>query len=302
MKVVYIAGYGRSGSTLLGARLAQTPRVCFAGELTLIWGSGFRHNRLCSCGRAFFDCAYWQEVVRLAFGADGTTIAAQALGQKLALEHMRHLPHMLAPSAISHRFLSNFRDYLDILSALYCAIQEVSGCDVIVDSSKIPTYLATLSHLEDIDLNVAHLVRDSRAVAYSWRRRKPRHDTHKPQDMSVRAFRQSAMEWNTKNALTHGVRTRARSYGRYRYEDLVCDLPTEMARLANQTRMPNMYGLPASASSSEIHCLNVNPSIFKPDFTRIRPDVEWETEMDAHGRRLVTAYTFPLLLAYGYRL
>ena len=118
--------------------------------------------------------------------------------------------------------------------------------------------------------------------------------------MAIQTWRHSAMEWNTKNALTHLVRMRTHNYARYRYEDLIRDLPGNMEALARQIGLPSSSQCPPT-DSAVIHCLNVNPFIFEPDFTRLRPDTEWEQCMDPRSRRIVTAYTWPLLLTYGYR-
>jgi len=47
-----------------------------------------------------------------------------------------------------------------------------TGARVIVDSSKVPTGGAALFQMAGITPAVVHLVRDPRAVAYSWRRPK----------------------------------------------------------------------------------------------------------------------------------
>ena len=42
--VVYIAGSGRNGSTLLGLQLERSAQVRFVGELTHIWQRGYVNN------------------------------------------------------------------------------------------------------------------------------------------------------------------------------------------------------------------------------------------------------------------
>src|SRR6476469_754930 len=55
--VLFIAGWGRSGSTLLDRMLGQVPGVFSAGELRDIWDRGVREDRLCGCGQPFHECA-----------------------------------------------------------------------------------------------------------------------------------------------------------------------------------------------------------------------------------------------------
>ena len=57
---------------------------------------------------------------------------------------------------------------------LYSSIMARTGCSVIVDSSKFASYGHLLASNPAFDVRVIHLVRDSRAVAHSWQRRKRR--------------------------------------------------------------------------------------------------------------------------------
>src|ERR1022692_3637443 len=68
-------------------------------------------------------------------------------------------------------------EYISYYARLYAAIIKVSGCELVVDSSKHPSLAHCLRWLPDVDLRVLHLVRDSRAVAYSWSRQVRRPDT-----------------------------------------------------------------------------------------------------------------------------
>jgi len=59
IRVLYIGGWGRSGSTLLDLILGQAPGLFSAGEVREIWQSGLAENRLCGCERPFRDCSFW---------------------------------------------------------------------------------------------------------------------------------------------------------------------------------------------------------------------------------------------------
>lgn len=59
----------------------------------------------------------------------------------------------------------------DRVSRLYDAICRVSGFSVLVDSSEWPLYAVFLNDL-GFDVRIIHVVRDSRAVVYSWKYRR----------------------------------------------------------------------------------------------------------------------------------
>jgi hypothetical protein len=62
--------------------------------------------------------------------------------------------------------------YARVTDRLYSTIEEVTGCSVIVDSSKRPSYAAFIRLLKRCDPYFVHLARDPRASAYSWQSRR----------------------------------------------------------------------------------------------------------------------------------
>src|SRR3712207_200886 len=95
--------------------------------------------------------------------------------QRYVPQELARVPHseyaLAAKTGIRSRKMNTLVVECDpVLERLYRAIQKVSGAAVIVDSSKRSTYAVLLSLLPFADLRVVHLVRDSRAVAYSWGR------------------------------------------------------------------------------------------------------------------------------------
>ncbi len=67
IKVLYIAGYGRSGSTLLGNILGQIDGFFFVSEIHNIW-THIAEDRLCACGQTISRCPVWSEIIATAFG------------------------------------------------------------------------------------------------------------------------------------------------------------------------------------------------------------------------------------------
>ena len=68
-KVLYIAGWGRSGSTILDNVLGQVDGFFSAGELMFLWRRGLIEGRLCGCGRPLRDCDVWMHILDRAYPA-----------------------------------------------------------------------------------------------------------------------------------------------------------------------------------------------------------------------------------------
>ena len=75
-RVLYIGGWGRSGSTLAERLLGEMPEIVGAGEVTHLWQRGLIDNELCACGTPFRDCPFWTAVGDRAFGGWDTVDAA----------------------------------------------------------------------------------------------------------------------------------------------------------------------------------------------------------------------------------
>ena len=135
VRVLYVAGTGRSGSTLLARILGRVDGVLAAGELRYVWQRGLLEDRLCGCGEAFSRCPFWSEVVDRAFGGRRGVDAAGVAAAQRAVTRLRHVPAMLArhrPSAPGH--------LLETLGRLYRAVADASGCDLVVEGLDLPPW------------------------------------------------------------------------------------------------------------------------------------------------------------------
>ncbi|HEX6984894.1 MAG TPA: hypothetical protein VF170_05935, partial [Planctomycetaceae bacterium] len=59
--MLYVAGWGRSGSTLLSYILADLPGFVAVGELRYLW-SAISNGELCGCGEPVTACPFWKDI------------------------------------------------------------------------------------------------------------------------------------------------------------------------------------------------------------------------------------------------
>jgi len=302
-KVVFIAGAGRSGSTLLDMLLGQIDGFCSTGELRFIWDRGIRQNQLCSCEKPFKKCDFWTETIQEAFGGI----------QNIDYEKFARLRK---PSEQDHRLSSwslrkdsivltaPYQDYFEAYQRLYQAILKISGREIIVDSSKNIVHAFNLASVPGIELYTVHLARDSRAVAYSWQRKKVRPEIYWEQRfMGQRGLLKSASRWNRFNVLAHKLRVISKGYTLLKYEDLASNPKGSLLKLLDDLNLPTtdlnfLKGNKASLKTN--HMVSGNPMRFMQKEVEIRPDTQWHKDMTKHHKLLVTFLTWPLLLKYGY--
>lgn len=294
--VLFLGGVGRSGSTVIAREMQRIEGIVAVGELRYVWSRGVAANHLCGCGLPFRDCAFWQQVLDLAFPTDGGTRHAELAAQ---LDRLRYMPSLLAPPLRTASFARRHRRFAVGLERLYAAIRAVSGAQVVLDSSKDPSYAYALRSAAGIDLRLVHLVRDSRAVAHSWTRRKVRPEVHWTTEyMGIRPPATTARRWSTYNSYFSVLATRCERSVRLRYEDFVTDPVRGRQALRDCVSDVLVAGSPAIDTA---HDLSGNPVRFEAA-TELRVDDAWRTEMSARDKAVVTAITAPLLAGYGYEL
>lgn len=304
--VLYIAGAGRSGSTLLERLLGQLPECVAVGETRHLWREDPATAR-CGCGRVLTECDYWRAVMEhagFAFDAGGFE-AVMTLRQQA--DRIRFVPQMLIPSLASGTYVRHQATYTAALRRLYEAIHDVGRAGIIVDSSKDVSTLYLLTQMADVRLRLLHLVRDSRAVAYSWTKRIVRPDiVGREEYMHTFSPGKAAADWMVRNTLTEAARGRADGYLRLRYEDLIADPLATLRRATDFMRLPDA-DLSFIGPDGEVclaratHTVGGNPMKFKSGGMRLRLDDAWQRALRPADRRLVTAATWPLLRRYGYR-
>jgi hypothetical protein len=300
LTVIYIAGAGRSGSTILDRILGTLPGVTSCNETIRVWKNGFLENLGCTCGSSFRECLFWSAVAKQAFPG-GEPNPARTDELQWEVSRSRYFQRLLADPSSQSSFGTRLAEYRATLGPLYRAIAEVCGCDVLVDSSKLPGEALVLAGIPGIDVRVVHLVRDARAVAHSWRRnrRDPglrrRQDRHRP--LFVAAY------WSTRNVLSEMLKRRL-PYVRVRYEDVMGSPRTELRRLLEAVDVLNGRDIPLSGDRTvrlgPVHTMSGNPQRFETGPIELRSDVEWKRAMPAAPRAAVTAMTLPLLIRYGY--
>ena len=300
VKVLYIAGFERSGSTILNRVLGQIDGFVAWGELRDIWQHGMIENRSCTCGASFDECPVWTKIVDTAFGEmDRTKI--QEMVELLQKTRASVLPHYYS------RFLRKpftdygTQEYLDNLERLYQAIQSTTGSRTIVDSTKASWYGYALRMLPSIDLYVVHIVRDPRGVGYSLQCRKNKGELLSQWYNPVHA----SLSWNFKNYAVETLLNRpANRYLRIRYEEFIQN-PKPVVESILALLKEEVTQLPFKDDSTVImgtdHIFAGSPSSRSDTgLVKLNLDERWKKQMKSVDKATIKSLTSPLLMRYGY--
>lgn len=306
VRVLYFAGSGRSGTTVINNILGQVDGAFACGELRYLWRRGVVENRLCGCGVPFAECPVWSAVTadlvdRSPAGMPDAAGVADRLLQRLS---STRVPTMLLRRATRRAPVPPHPDDAAI-RRLYRSLSEHVGGAVIVDSSKLPPYGLLLEQQPGFEILFLHVVRDARATAFSWQRTKPLLDFGDDQVMPKLMFWKSSLLWGWWNSLTVLLWGGRESYLRVRYEDFVADPQPVMEQIVRWAGLGDRslpFETPTSVRIAPTHSVAGNPSRHSKGAVEIRSDDEWKRALPQRERLLVTAITAPALLRFGYSL
>lgn len=303
VRVVYIAGENRSGTTLLSRVIGARESSVAVGELFDFWGQWRNGMGLCGCGVPCRECEFWTAVLADAFGTKEID-PDDVISLIGSVQRAWHLPYLFFPRLRPPAFRRRLQEYVQITERLYQGIQHVSGCDVIVDSSKFGVYALALAESPELDVRIVHLIRDSRACAFSWRRLK-RNPTvgDRAVYLPQRSLWRTAVIWSARNLLSAAVSHRFAMSTVVHYEDfvrrpsaVVRDVIEQLDLGVSDTSPIDMDG---ALTLPPNHIFAGNPDRMKC-VIHIRPDNEWRTRMPRWQQRFVYALTLPTRLMLGY--
>ncbi|MGD9957846.1 sulfotransferase family protein [Nocardioides sp.] len=314
--VVYVGGFGRSGSTLLERILGAIPGWANVGELVDLPRSVWPQDELCGCGERFSACPLWLEVGEIAFGGWSEDTMNHLADLRIGVARQRHLPALLALASGRARasHLAQVRDYQQAYGRIYQAVAQASGASVVVDASKGPAHGLALAAAPDpsfvtdrgYGMSMVNLVRDPRGVAYSWSRRtgsRPQAGATNTEMWTISPTR-SAAQWAALQTEMQLVARPIESH-RVRYEDLVAHPRATVRGLLERLGLAAVDGgldhlEEHAVTLTSSHGLSGNPSRFRNGRIDLELDEQWARDLPAGERRTVTALTLPWLTAYGY--
>lgn len=225
-KIIYIAGLGHSGSTLLDTVLGNQKNVFSTGELLFFPEKGIKNKEYCSCGARVPDCKFWSII-----------ISKWDERRRLDLDEFIEVQYNLID--IKNPFFARkllikqpekVKTFLLDLENLYDLIFEVSKAEYFVNSSKSVGYIPVLKELK-YDTIVIHLKRRFGDVLNSVKKHREKDIKagleHEMRPVSTRKVLKSFI---VKNALIKYY-SNGLLYEQVKYEDYINDLEQTISKI-----------------------------------------------------------------------
>lgn len=250
MKLVYIVGRGHVGSTLLELMLNAHPLVVSGGEIKVVHSAAQRGDKAkCTCGKPASTCPFWSSVSDALDRGGGPSLALIETKGSLTK--------------------SDVADNVMMLKT----IRQLTGTEVIVDSSKSTRRLRALLTSPDLEVVPIVLYRDPRGQVFSEMRKR------RSLLMSIYRFRHAYRE------IVELLAGRPHLF--LRYEDLVAS-PEATLRALMQALGLGFDPKQHDWATSEHHGLGGNRMRQKRSAdTPIIPDDEWQAGLSPLRQWLV---------------
>ncbi len=259
-QLLYVAGYGRSGSTMLGLALAQDDRVLDLGEAVFVPGFLKDRKRPCTCRKSVAKCWLWRRVPPVTPGSE------KEMHRQLLESIIRktRYPFILDTSKTAHQ------------------------------RALRPLYLARRL---SVRIYVIHLFRDPRAILWSILRECRRSGMSLSVWLQVRTAFKTATGWTIANLAAEMFRlAHPRDYVRVCYDEMVeVGLPPALDFVVPHGPL---QGRVLTSRRANHHAV-VGNRMRRQETIAVALDDEWRNELHPFAAALMIALCFPLALHYG---
>ncbi len=298
LNIIYIAGAGRSGSTILDQILGQIPGICSLGEVNQLWQS-IQNNSPCGCGTTITECDFWGPVLESLMKGDDS--ADQIQHRIETLELCKTYPRLHRLTRVGN-YAKEYAKHRSFLQKLYATLRETACCEYLVDSSKDPYYAAMLSRIPNVLLHVIHLVRHPSGYVYSLKKTKL--DPAHKKLMAKRTTFKAAARWLWVNFRAESLRSKAASFDRIKYEDLIEEprklLFDILQTVASAENINLDFINDKVLNLNPTHSAAGNPCRFKKHEIHLSLDDEWKTNLNLKDRYFTVFVTFSMASRYSY--
>lgn len=166
MKIIYIIGDGRSGSTILDSVLGNNSNTISVGECARFWNRFYEKETFCGCSDKIEECILWSRIDK-SIKTKYKNYCPESFREKvkyiLYFKNFSKIPELVDNP--------DWKEFCDIVKHFYLSISKFNQNKIIIDSTKFPNWGYFLFCLDFAKINFIHLERNLQSVANSWKKK-----------------------------------------------------------------------------------------------------------------------------------
>jgi hypothetical protein len=276
-EIAYIIGSGRSGSTILDMMLGANSRAISVGSVEVL-EEYMETGNYCTCRQPLTECELWGPVL---YGDGGLPVPAS-----LNVDGQMRKALAILPAIATGRPRSMPRADVERTWRMFDRVGEVSGADVVIDSTKSLLRFARLAaEPQGHDMRLIHLVRDPRGFILSRSRSRPVPTARgEPGTTRQQPATLAYVDWVIQNILVslYGKLHWRDRYTVVTYEEMVSSPAETLERLAAFLGLEFEPDRQLPPVEGDFHLLGGNAS--RLVFSGLRLDERWRTELSGAQR------------------
>lgn len=281
--LIYIAGYGRSGSTLLDIILGSHPSILGLGELRHFFKYYRKATALCSCGEPLTRCHFWGPIYNdfeSSFGKDFKKYnAIQDTIEGIRFSTKR--PDIKNLNELERQYQGQ------ICHLLGCILRNSPSPPLyLIDSSKSAYSSAmrpqALKNICGIPLSIIHLTRHPRAVVYSVKRAAKRNFGNGMRSALTLPALRGWVGWLSANSMAEKLSNfgNPTHYLRVKYEEIVNETDRFLGKMEEFLKLDFSQikvKIKEGRLTNHSHLISGNRMRFQKEIY-LKEDLEWQNE------------------------
>lgn len=272
IKIIYILGSGRSGSTFLDLLLGAHPEIFSLGEICNL-PAIMNLNWKCGCGLNLSNCNFWKSVFS---GLDTERVEKMKFMTSLtpAKSKIEKIFQLLNPEITNA--IDKFHAQIDC--TLFHEILNKTSSKWLVDSSKDFNRLLYLRNIKKLRIKIVYLFKDVRGYANSVKK-PPRLETLNKKNRNGTPVWKSSLRWLIINSICLYILFRIPEDNRIfvRYEDLASNPERELKRICRYLNLSFRNEM-LEFSDKPYHIIGGNRMRFRKNQV-IKLDEKWHQEL-----------------------
>ncbi len=304
--IIYIMGYGRSGSTFLDILFNNHSKIVSVGALFNFYEWDIRGETCAHCNKPFGECEFWKKVKTEYYQKMEEKDPEKLLDLDLSVESLKGLSPLLQNKLPN----SMVKAYSTSVTALFEAISYNSQKKIIVDSSKSAPRAVigrayALQKFTPFNIKTIHLIRDGRGVMWSAMKKSGSPERKANKSLKSIIGIKTLVNWMFTNTLTLFVSRylNGDSVLLIRYEDLVLTPQAALQQIGGFLGYDMTEVIQKIESKAPLdvgYNLGGNRLRFEKGIN-LKPDFEWTQKLPRLYKLIFWLTAWPLARRFGYK-